>query len=67
MTEPREPYGNEPEPLSTRDALDLALTHWRLLSTTQRGEDTIETADDGEAEAYRSCKAALERVPMGIG
>ena len=48
--------------LSSRDALDLALTHWRLLSTVQRGDDTIETADDGEADAYRQCKATLNSL-----
>ena len=49
-------------PLSSNDALDLALMHWRLLSTVQRGEDTIETADDGEADAYRQCQATLHRL-----
>jgi len=49
-------------PLSAHDALDLALTHWRLLSTIQRGEDSIEEADDGEADTYRQCKAAQRRL-----
>jgi hypothetical protein len=66
MTETREPYNGEPAPLSTREAFTLAMDHWRLLSTARRGADTIETADDGEADAYRQCKVALARMPLGI-
>ncbi len=35
-------------------------------AAAQRGADTIETADDGEADAYRQCKVALARMPLGI-